>query len=47
LKILDRYLVREIVPPLEEDRRQDRDLASLDEWIASGIPGDLAQVEAF
>jgi histidine ammonia-lyase len=39
--------VREIVPPLDEDRRQDQDLASLDEWIASGAAGDLAQVEPF
>jgi histidine ammonia-lyase len=38
---------REIVPPLSEDRRQDRDLARLDEWIASGTPADLAQVGPF
>jgi histidine ammonia-lyase len=39
--------LREIVPPLTEDRRQDQDLARLDEWIASGAPSDLARVEAF
>jgi len=39
--------LREIVPPLTEDRRQDRDLARLDEWIASGAPSDLARVEPF
>ena len=39
--------LREIVPPLEEDRRQDKDLVSLDEWIASGAAAELAQVEAF
>jgi histidine ammonia-lyase len=39
--------LREIVPPLEEDRRQDHDLARLDEWIASGAAADLAQVEPF
>jgi len=39
--------LREIVPPLAEDRRQDRDLALLDEWIASGAAADLAAVEAF
>ncbi|HMI31694.1 MAG TPA: aromatic amino acid lyase, partial [Candidatus Limnocylindrales bacterium] len=46
---LERVLdsLREIVPPLTEDRRQDRDLARLDEWIASGVPADLAQVGPF
>ncbi len=39
--------LREIVPPLEEDRRQDQDLARLDEWIASGAAADLALVEPF
>jgi histidine ammonia-lyase len=39
--------LRRVVPPLDEDRRQDRDLAALDEWIASGAAADLAQVEAF
>jgi histidine ammonia-lyase len=39
--------LRRVVPPLEEDRRQDKDLAALDEWIASGATADLAQVEAF
>ena len=39
--------LREIVPPLGEDRRQDKDLTRLDEWIASGAAADLAQVEAF
>jgi histidine ammonia-lyase len=39
--------LRRVVPPLDEDRRQDRDLAALDEWIASGATADLAQVEAF
>jgi len=46
---LERMLgaLREIVPPLGDDRRQDQDLARLDAWIASGIPADLAQVEPF
>jgi len=39
--------LRGVVPPLDEDRRQDRDLAALDEWIVSGAAADLAQVEAF
>jgi histidine ammonia-lyase len=39
--------LREIVPPLEEDRRQDKDLAALDEWIASGAAAELAQVDPF
>ena len=39
--------LREIVPPLTEDRRQDQDLAAIDDWIASGAAGDLAQVEPF
>lgn len=39
--------LRERVAPLTEDRRQDQDLALLDEWIASGAPADLAQVEPF
>jgi histidine ammonia-lyase len=39
--------LRAIVPPLEADRRQDRDLERLDEWIASGAAADLAQVEPF
>jgi len=39
--------LREIVPPLAEDRRQDRDLDALDQWIASGAGADLAAVEAF
>ncbi len=39
--------LREIVPPLTEDRRQDQDLALLDEWIASGEAADLAEVEPF
>jgi histidine ammonia-lyase len=46
---LERVLtgLREIVPPLGEDRRQDQDLDRLDEWIASGAAGDLAQAEPF
>ena len=46
---LERVLesLREIVPPLTEDRRQDRDLARIDEWIASGVPADVASVEPF
>ena len=36
--------VRERVPPLEEDRRQDGDLARLDEWIASGGAAAAAEV---
>ena len=39
--------LRRIVPPLEEDRRQDKDLDALDEWIASGAAADLAQVDPF
>jgi histidine ammonia-lyase len=39
--------LREIVPPLVEDRRQDRDLALIDDWIASGAAGDLAGMEPF
>ena len=38
--------LRGIVPPLQEDRRQDQDLEAIDAWIASGAPGDLAGVEA-
>jgi histidine ammonia-lyase len=46
---LERVLaaLREIVPPLTEDRRQDRDLEAIDGWIASGAPADLALVEPF
>lgn len=39
--------LRQIVPPLDEDRRQDRDLERLDGWIASGAPADLAGVAGF
>jgi len=39
--------LRESVPPLTVDRRQDQDLARVDEWIASGGPADLAGVGAF
>ena len=39
--------VRALVPPLAEDRRQDRDLARLDEWIASGGAADAAAVDLF
>jgi histidine ammonia-lyase len=39
--------LRSLVEPLTEDRRQDRDLERLDEWIASGAAGDAASVEAF
>jgi histidine ammonia-lyase len=46
---LERVLegLRAIVPPLDEDRRQDRDLDSIDAWIASGAPSDLAAVKPF
>jgi histidine ammonia-lyase len=46
---LERVLtaLREIVPPLSEDRRQDKDLQAIDDWIASGAPADLAEVEPF
>lgn len=39
--------LREIVPPLAADRRQDQDIQRLDDWIASGAPADLAGVGAF
>jgi histidine ammonia-lyase len=39
--------VRERVPPLREDRRQDRDLGALDEWIAGGAAADAAGVAPF
>jgi histidine ammonia-lyase len=39
--------VRERVPPLAEDRRQDRDLAALDEWIERGTAADAARVPNF
>jgi len=39
--------LRAMVPPLTEDRRQDRDLDQIDAWIASGAPGDAAGVEPF
>ena len=39
--------IRERVRPLEEDRRQDGDLAVLDAWIAEGGAGDAAQVALF
>ena len=39
--------VRERVPALQEDRRQDGDLARLDEWIAGGGAAAAAEVELF
>ncbi|MBI4364411.1 MAG: histidine ammonia-lyase [Candidatus Latescibacteria bacterium] len=39
--------LREIVPPLSEDRRQDRDLERVDDWIASGAPAAIAGVGTF
>ena len=39
--------VRERVPKLAEDRRQDRDLAALDEWIVGGAAADAARVPQF
>jgi histidine ammonia-lyase len=39
--------LREGVPPLGEDRRQDRDLDWVDAWIASGGPAEAASVPAF
>lgn len=39
--------VRERVPPLDGDRRQDADLASLDAWIAEGGASRAAGMESF
>jgi len=39
--------IRDRVPPLGEDRRQDRDLAALDEWIERGTAADAARVPTF
>jgi histidine ammonia-lyase len=39
--------VRTLVPPLTTDRRQDQDLARLDEWIAEGGAAEAAGVESF
>lgn len=39
--------VRERVPALDEDRRQDADLEALDDWIASSGAADAAGVESF
>ncbi len=39
--------LRDRVPPLNEDRRQDRDLAALDEWIERGAAADAAAVAQF
>jgi len=39
--------VRARVPRLETDRRLDRDLERLDEWIASGAAADAAGVASF
>jgi histidine ammonia-lyase len=39
--------VRERVPELTEDRRQDRDLEALDAWIEAGGPSAAAQVAEF
>ena len=39
--------IRDRVPPLAEDRRQDRDLAALDEWIERGAAADAARVPPF
>ena len=36
--------IRERVPPLTEDRRQDEDLEALDAWIEDGAAGDAARV---
>jgi len=39
--------LREHVPPLQEDRRPDRDLDWVDAWIASGGPAGAAGVSPF
>jgi histidine ammonia-lyase len=39
--------VRERVPPLASDRRQDQDLARLDAWIAEGGASSAAGVASF
>jgi histidine ammonia-lyase len=39
--------IRERVPPLTADRRQDQDLARLDAWIAEGGASRAAGVESF
>jgi len=39
--------IRERVPPLAEDRRQDRDLAALDGWMERGEAADAARVTQF
>ena len=39
--------IRERVPPLTADRRQDQDLARLDAWIAEGKAAGAAGVESF
>lgn len=39
--------VRALVPALDDDRRQDQDLAALDAWIASGGASGAAGVEPF
>ena len=39
--------VRERVPALAEDRRQDRDLSALDEWIVGGAAANAARVPHF
>jgi histidine ammonia-lyase len=39
--------VRERVPPLDGDRRQDADLAALDAWIADGGASRAAGMESF
>jgi len=39
--------IRERVPPLTEDRRQDHDLDALDGWIEAGGPSAAAQVTEF
>ena len=36
--------IRDRVPPLTQDRRQDEDLAALDAWIESGAAADAAGV---
>ena len=36
--------IRDRVPPLDEDRRQDQDLAALDRWIEDDGPALAARV---
>ncbi len=38
--------LRELVPPLDQDRRTDRDLDRLDAWIHEGGPARAARVES-